>query len=130
MKIQDLKLKKITSLDKSFKYRRKAVIYHLYFPELVLEAINTVLNFKDDFDIIFTIAESLDKKLVELIRQSTLATIFICKNTGRDQRPWLTLLQNGYFDKYELVCKLHGKRSLHRLDGDSWRQYSIATLCV
>ncbi len=129
MRLEDFNLKRLSSLDTTYRFNRKAVVYHLYFPELVLEAISTVLNFKEDFDIIFTISESLDSDLVELIRESTLATVFICTNSGRDQRPWLTLVHSGYFDKYELICKLHGKRSLHRVDGDEWRKHSIKTLC-
>ncbi len=106
----------------------KAIVYHLYFSELVLEAIETVNNFGADYDKIFTISESMPSKYVELIKQSTTAKIFIVRNIGRDIYPFWLLTTEGFLDQYKLICKLHGKKSVHRTDGDHWRKKSISIL--
>ncbi len=110
-------------------HNNKAVVYHLFYPELVLEAIETINEFDFSYDKIFTVSESLSDEFLELIRCSTSARIFITSNTGRDIYPFWLLIKQGMLDQYELVCKLHGKKSLHRGDGDEWRKDSINVLC-
>ena len=110
-------------------YNKKAVVYHLFYPELVLESIETINEFNAGYDKIFTISETLPEEYLALIKQSTSARIFIAQNTGRDLYPFWLLIKQGILDTYELVCKLHGKKSLHRGDGDEWRKLSIEALC-
>ena len=41
----------------------------------------------------------------------------VVENKGRDVRPFLQWLESGRLDPFDLVCKVHGKRSLR--DGAS-----------
>ncbi|MCW2284321.1 hypothetical protein M2323_002130 [Rhodoblastus acidophilus] len=52
------------------------------------------------------------------------------ENRGRDIRPFLTLLEEGAFDGYDLVCKIHGKRSVNApaVVGALWRRKIILDL--
>lgn len=47
-------------------------------------------------------------------------------NIGRDMRPFLMAL--GRYGDFDVGLKLHTKRSLHRLEGDRWREAMIASL--
>lgn len=129
MKTTELFLTK-TKISQRKAWNTKAVVYHLYYPELVFEAINTVQEFDNTYDIIFTLAETMPEELCKLIENSTGGYVFIAANTGRDIRPFFELIRSGFLDRYELVCKLHGKKSLHRIDGDQWRKSAIKSLCA
>lgn len=109
-------------------YNKKAVVYHLYYPELTVEAIETVNEFDSSYDKVFTVAETLPQDYIDLIKASTDAKIFVAPNSGRDIFPFWLLVKQGILDQYELICKLHGKKSLHRTDGDEWRKLSIKHL--
>jgi len=54
------------------------------------------------------------------------AWVFDFDDHGRDIGSFLIFLQSGVLFKYDLVCKLHTKRSPHRQDGDAWRRALIA----
>jgi hypothetical protein len=106
----------------------KAVYYHLFYYELVIEAIETLNSFPSDYDKIITINENFSDGIVDLIYESTGALVAKTKNTGRDIYPLWVLVQEGIFDRYEIVCKLHGKKSKHRTDGDLWRKTALQCL--
>ena len=36
-----------------------------------------------------------------------------CKNKGRDVRPFLSFITNGYYKKYDLICKIHTKKTTY-----------------
>lgn len=108
---------------------KKAVTYHLFYPELVLESIETINEFDCSYDKIFTVSETLPTEYLDLIKSSTTARVFVAQNSGRDLYPFWLLVKQGVLDSYELICKLHGKKSLHRGDGDEWRRASIDVLC-
>jgi lipopolysaccharide biosynthesis protein/SAM-dependent methyltransferase len=43
-------------------------------------------------------------------------------NHGRDIFPFLALIRTGVLFNYELLCKVHSKRSAYREGGDAWRK--------
>jgi lipopolysaccharide biosynthesis protein len=62
------------------------------------------------------------------------AVIRVVENRGRDVRPFLSQLEEGAFDRFELVCKIHGKRSLGAgrlpIFGDVMRRAAFLDLIV
>lgn len=54
------------------------------------------------------------------------------ENRGRDIRPFLTLIEDGSLDGYDLVCKIHGKRSATApaVVGALWRRKIFLDLLV
>ncbi len=123
-----LNILKRPQISHTNKNNSKAVYYHLFYYELVIEAIETLNSFPSDYDKIITINESFSDGIVDLIYESTGALVAKTKNTGRDIYPLWVLVQEGIFDKYEIVCKLHGKKSKHRSDGDLWRKTALQCL--
>jgi hypothetical protein len=100
---------------------RKAIYYHIYYESLIVECIETVNSFPSDYDKIITVNPKFSSDNIKLIKSSTNALILSTDNTGRDIYPFWLLCLESYFDKYEIVCKFHGKKSRHRADGDEWR---------
>jgi len=60
------------------------------------------------------------------------SVVRVVENRGRDMRPFLLLLEEGAFDDFDLVCKVHGKRSLgggrHPIFGEIWRRAAYLDL--
>ncbi|AYF34586.1 rhamnan synthesis F family protein [Vreelandella alkaliphila] len=48
--------------------------------------------------------------------------VYVCENRGRDVLPFINCLPQVIEDKNDLLIKVHTKKSLHREDGDKWRQ--------
>ena len=50
------------------------------------------------------------------------AQIVTLENRGRDILPFVILINSGVLFHYDLVCKVHSKRSMHIDSGDTWRR--------
>lgn len=104
---------------------RFAVVAHLHYadtwPEL-RDAISTLPNVDvyvtvTNIDIARTIVADMPAAVVELV-----------DNRGRDVRPFILTMQRIAHLGYRAVCKVHGKKSVHRVDGDIWRQQLFGSL--
>jgi lipopolysaccharide biosynthesis protein len=88
-----------------------AVCLHLFYTEL-WDEIESLLS---QWDISFHLFITLNAENTLLSKKVKLAfpnsTIVIVANKGRDVRPFLTILDKGLLSKFDLVCKIHGKRS-------------------
>jgi lipopolysaccharide biosynthesis protein len=102
---------------------RLAAVMHLYYPELWPELCDALGSIPERFDLFVSITEGVAESAVPQIRASYPdAHIFIFPNHGRDILPFMALAATGVLNRYDLVCKLHAKRTLHRNDGDAWRR--------
>ena len=54
--------------------------------------------------------------------------VYEVENRGRDVLPFLKVLPKVIEDGNEFILKVHTKKSLHRADGDKWRQELYAQL--
>lgn len=111
---------------------RVAVVVHLYYLELWPELEFVLRQSNLNMELVVTLTVS-DRNTINRIRVfCPTATIVIVENKGRDIRPFLLLLEDGHLDKFDLVCKLHGKRALGggRLPifGDVWRRATFLDL--
>jgi lipopolysaccharide biosynthesis protein len=106
-----------------------AVVLHLYYPSLWPEMAQRLGSQSFAFDLFVTLSgdDSSTAALAARIRADfPQAQIWAMPNHGRDIFPFLHLLNAGLLAPYQAVCKLHGKKSPHRSDGDAWRQDLIA----
>ena len=108
---------------------RVAVCMHLYYTELWPELWEQLSALPLPFDLMLTVPEfALTPRLKQVVDDCPHVRIVWAPNRGRDVLPWLRLLQQGAFDGYEFVCKLHGKNSPHTAQGQQWRQDSTGSL--
>lgn len=108
-----------------------AIHLHLYFAELWGEFQADLTNMDVACDLYVTLAYQGPQTaaLASQIKSDfPNARVYIRHNRGRDILPFVDLLNAGLFDGYRAVCKIHGKRSLHRVDGDRWRRALLAGL--
>ncbi len=103
-----------------------AVVLHLYYPDLWNEMRIAIERIPQPFDLFVSVVKDTSDHMRTLVAQAfPNAYIFEFENRGRDIGPFLVLLQSGVLFRYDLVCKLHTKRSLHEQDGDVWRRALI-----
>lgn len=108
---------------------RVAVLLHVYFPELVDELLGELATIPVEFDLIVTNATGgpIELNLSGLGRLRNHLVLEVA-NHGRDIWPMVQVVNAGLLDHYELVCKLHTKRSEWRAghqelagSGAQWR---------
>lgn len=109
-----------------------AIAIHLHYFDLwpefeaLLEAIDR------PFHLILTLTRP-DPALTERVQARFRdAEIVVYENRGRDVGPFLELLREGKLDRFDLICKLHGKKSglngPRMMLGEIWRQASTFDL--
>ena len=91
---------------------RVAVALHLYYVDLWPEVETLLARWRQPFTLFLTLAA--DNPELTRRAQGTFpgSVIRVVDNRGRDVRPFLLLLEEGAFDSFDLVCKIHGKKSL------------------
>lgn len=99
-----------------------AVVLHLYYPDLWGEISGYLANLGSNFDLYVSVCDTAKESDVENIKRH-YPEAFICKmeNRGRDVGPFMEIYP-ALVGQYKYICKVHSKKSQHRLGGDGWRQ--------
>lgn len=111
---------------------RSCVYVHLHYVETWAE-IKTII-FEDCFgsDVIVGLTATNIEFQTEILKTFPNATVVVMENRGRDVGPFMELLRQGRFDKYDAVCKIHGKLSLKEgkqtKSGERIRRYIFSSL--
>ena len=116
-------------LEKRVSKAKFAICLHIFYPELWGEFRANLSRVSLDFDLFVTISAPgiAGQELAASISESFPASqVFLVENRGRDILPFLEILNQGAFDGYAAVCKIHSKRSPHRQDGDRWRKSLVS----
>ena len=103
---------------------RIAVVLHLYYPDCWPEFAKALGNIPEPFDLIITTVAEKRQEVLDLVDADyPAARIYLVENRGRDIGPLFKLLEYEALENYELVLKLHTKKSLHQAEGngDLWR---------
>jgi lipopolysaccharide biosynthesis protein len=111
---------------------RCAVVLHLFYQDLWPEIESLLLPIREHFDLVLSTTNSNPDLFQKIKTTFPRAEIHLLENRGRDVRPFLHLLEQGFLAPYDLICKIHGKRSFKdgRMDlfGDIWRRKLFADL--
>jgi hypothetical protein len=106
---------------------RIAVVAHIYYVELWPEISAAIGNLAEPFDLFVTLVSGAADLLAPTIQDEWPgAYVMTVDNHGRDIVPFMEIIRTGALFRYELVCKLHTKRSFWHEDGEKWRQSLIA----
>ncbi|MDR3429058.1 TIGR00180 family glycosyltransferase [Silvimonas sp.] len=111
--------------------RRLAVVVHLFYPDLWPEFARALSTIDHAFDLIVTTPEELLQTVVKLIKpQFPNARVYPVTNRGRDIAPLFKLLEHEKLEDFDLVLKIHSKKSAHLRDGvgEAWRTQLLAGL--
>jgi lipopolysaccharide biosynthesis protein len=102
---------------------RIAVVLHLFYLDLWPEIARRLSATEEPFDLIVTVPKGRRRTAEETIQADMpTAQVLGVENRGRDIGPFLELLGSGRLDRYDYLCKIHGKKSPHREDGNEWRR--------
>lgn len=115
-----------------FKHPSVAVVLHLHYRELWDEFEFFLKQFGRSFQLIVT-TNSEEQAFEGRVRTAFPdAEIYVYENRGRDVGAFLQLLNEGRLSRFDLICKVHGKRSAMRgpraLLGHVWRRANLIDL--
>lgn len=100
---------------------RVAVCLHLFYPDLWPRLYQALRSIPEPWDLYVTVpAYACTPALQQVARDCASVRFLPSTNRGRDVLPFLRLLEQGVFDRYDAVCKLHSKRSPHMDSGSAW----------
>lgn len=112
--------------------QKLAVLLHLYYGELWEEIWNYIQNIESEYDLFINLVASMWNPMIhrQIKKAAPHARIIISKNRGRDLGGHLASMDTLDFNKYDIFCLLHSKKSLHLTPKIStlWRQDLISAL--
>lgn len=125
-KIEELgyrgKLKKIADM-------KVAVHIHLYYTDLAPEFVSYLKNLPVPFDLFVTTVSDDTESIRALFADFPNVTAVTVPNKGRDIGAFLTVINQIDLNAYDVMIKLHSKKSLGRdTDGNKWRKELISPM--
>lgn len=108
---------------------RVAIVAHAYYPDLIPEILRCRSFMPTDTPVFITVPPDRLALAENAARGARNVTLIGAPNRGRDIAPFLAVLQSGALDPYDVVLKLHTKRSPHLLDGETRRKLLFDALC-
>lgn len=103
-----------------------AAVVHLHYEEVWPDFDSRLGRISLPFALIVTTSKESPELAKRIRFRFPDAKIVVCPNRGRDVGPFIQLLRAGYLDGYDLVCKVHGKRSVslgvRAAFGEIWRR--------
>ena len=118
-------------------FRRRhsdALVYHLYYPDLVHEAARTLKRCVGRFDVYLSVSSLISAPHLHQLVDACDGNVLISQfpNCGYDIYPLLRMITDPDLqlcDHYRWILKLHSKRSDHRSDGNQWSEALQDALC-
>ncbi len=115
---------------------RVAAVIHVYYPDLLPEIIDHLARVPVPLDVYVTNASKTPIGEEDfLVGNVANAVVLPVENHGRDIAPLLYLINAGYLDPYDLVLKVHTKKSPWREEhaelsgsGEQWRESLLSSL--
>ncbi|MDE3072505.1 MAG: glycoside hydrolase family 99-like domain-containing protein [Pseudomonadota bacterium] len=102
---------------------RPCAVIHLWYPDLLDELAAALRASGIAWRLVITTADERAAPVRERVAQLGLdAEIAVFENRGRDILPFLHVANRLLDEGVTTVLKLHGKRSTHRPDGETWRR--------
>lgn len=106
-----------------------AVILHLYYESCWDEIDYYLSNIADPLDLYVSLGEHVSKATEDkLLIKFPNAVVYKLPNIGRDIAPFIHIFKSIDVNRYEAICKIHSKKSKHRVDGALWRNYLLGRL--
>lgn len=108
---------------------RIAVCLHMFYPEMWPTLRSALEVIPEPWDLYVSVPEFACTRTLTKIADEHPAIRFLpCVNRGRDVLPFLRWLELGIFNRYDVVCKLHSKRSPHMSSGAQWLSQALQSL--
>lgn len=115
----------IATINQSFRPANDSVvILHAYYEDLACDLVERyIAQHSSLVDLIVTIRSDVRESTLKHIKDKFNNVFFILvDNRGRDIRPFIKALKVAEGLGYKYICKVHTKKSPHRVDGQKWRE--------
>ena len=106
------------------------IVFHIHYEDIVEGILSEYLDpIRDKVDVFVTTSESVSIEIIEKLKNH-LPNLHIStsENRGRDIRPFLRVYPFILEKRYHICCKIHTKKSIHRIDGESLRRHAFDSL--
>ncbi|MBA5724429.1 hypothetical protein H0G72_04770 [Liberibacter sp. Z1] len=104
-----------------------AIVAHCYYKEIWPEIANLLSGLNFNFDLFVTIVKENEDLEKDILKKFPSGQLYVMENKGRDVFPFLYLLELGFFESYDYICKIHGKTSQkeghYPIEGILWRRW-------
>lgn len=102
--------------------RKLAVVVHAFYEDVFVEMLGMLGALTVPFKLFVTTPKHLEEAVALRLAESGFEHFLMgVENRGRDVLPFLKILPVVDDEGYEVLLKLHTKKSSHREDGDVWR---------
>ena len=109
--------------------RRPAAVVHAWYPDEFADILQRLAATGIDWQLYVTTSPEREADVRRVLERSPLAgEIVVAENRGRDILPFMRVANRLLDEGFEVVLKLHTKRSSHRSDGDRWRREMLDRL--
>lgn len=96
------------------------VCIHVFYPHLLPQVFSYIANIPNVRGIVVTCSIDAKKSIKQALSKNPLVEVIALNNKGRDILPWLTIADEKLSD-YDLVLKLHTKKTPHQPELAGWR---------
>ena len=123
-------IKEIEQSEAVFPDLKIAIVCHLFYMDQADEFIRYFKNIPFSFDLYVTTTNDKEENIRNIITLQlpfVRTTVLATENRGRDIGPFIALLTL-HLMQYDLVCKVHSKRSGHDLNLQGWRTFLLDQL--
>jgi lipopolysaccharide biosynthesis protein len=108
------------------------IVVHLHYCDVWPDFERRLRNLTCPFSLIVTLNEPNPHFIARIAGQFPNAKVLVYPNRGRDVGPFIQLLREGHLDEFELICKLHGKKTVslgpRMIFGEVWRRLLLNDL--
>jgi len=107
-----------------------AAVVHLYYEDLAADLIGSLKNIPAPFDLYLSTRPGWEKGLGRLFSRELCPRKMVVKgvaNRGFDIQPFLVAFSS-FYGKYDLICKVHGKKSATRRELNGWGAFLLRNL--
>ncbi|CAM5419587.1 Rhamnan synthesis protein F OS=Afipia felis OX=1035 GN=BN961_03297 PE=4 SV=1 [Afipia felis] len=108
------------------------IVVHLHYCDVWSDFEMRLRNLALPFRLIVTLTGPNPVLTARITEQFPHSKILVYPNRGRDVGPFIRLLREGHLDGFELICKLHGKKSAslgpRAVFGEVWRRLLLNDL--
>lgn len=108
--------------------RRYAVIAHVFYPDVWSEIVAVWSVLPPGTYLIVTVPSGRADEVRAAAHGLPLVEVHEYENRGRDIAPFIALLNDGQLDRFDVVLKIHTKKSPHLIKGDLRRKLLFAAL--
>ncbi len=107
--MQRIQMNEFLQINKKMKL---AVIFHLYYPDLIPEFKSYLENIDYEYDLYLTIPDNISVNYVDLKFVPKNIYVYRHPNRGRDIAPFIYVYREIY-NNYDFFLKIHSKKSPH-----------------